>query len=1163
MWKYGVILLCLSGYCLAGPVGLKKNMPIGLHQRANDAASSMESTMAESESTSTAAASEPSSAEMMIMSSLTLPSNATSIRSEITDNFSCANKTYGYYADVDNDCQIFHVCLPVTYADGKENTFRWSFICPEETVFSQDSFTCMRPEDMTITCEDSLSYYELNRNFGMVESEGEKENNEKPAAEAAEEMNENQPEVMEPVVIKTEPVRPVEQVNKVMQKPMRRKPALAYATQKKPMRKVPQTQPEMNSIVSEQEIIDTSEPLKPSVQEEEIKPVVQKIISRRPVPVMSNSFKDKLQNSKIDTTNSLRSDLFNQKRKRPTMFNKKPADQPAVEQTEQPAEEPALEETQKKVTEQRFSPMESDMSNSNIASQVADSKIEGSQIQEVYLKPEETPEEEIAAQIPIQSEAEYPAQVLEAFEEIPAVIAEVMESTQAEEDKPEQQISAAEDMPKNEDSISSDVDSETSQDSAMAQATIAMEEELQSAEETQHGQETLKLNEEVPETQNAEEDHIHEDNQTAKETPNAEEIPNSQEIQTAEEIMNAEEPKPAEEPNNGDAETQDINEAIEETQNVEEVQAAQEMPTVEETHHSEEEIQTADQNPKEEEQKNGEAQTVEETHMVESAPDMENTKLDEEAQIMDQAAEESEIVEETLTTEEIPKAEESQASEDMKTEEETEQKFAAEAIMENEASGEAMAIQNSETEPEEVKPIDDEFIKAEEISPMNEVYATDDKLSPEESQPDAEMEQTKSTDVEMAEQQPAMIPAGPAIFEENSEEAAAPAALQTLEEMEAEKPDQAPESMPATEEMSQQDPIVQQMFQEKNEEDDNKKQTIGGFKPVDPVMAAEAEQLIADFINTLRNNDFANEKPGMPIMEIAMNQEPEKSMESDDVAQPQIIETPVYAEEDKTVENEEDSMNNQEEKDTAQSMDIDKASENNEMGSLKSSEVSEEPQQSDTMPVQVPEMIMSHMPEHIYQIPVEVVASEAEEVMPDMHQQIQSEEQTNTIAEEMPIQSNEDEPHEMENPAVLMGGYKPLSIDDIVELVKERLDQKPQDELETPMQLEQVLNEAQPNVEEEASVSAGEAEQTAVAAESQEEIVMPIYHRLAEPTKVDAGVQTDIQDESSVAAEEEKDMVAAPSTNQEKSNRSYRSRSMLSAKLDPRKRRFLFRSDES
>lgn len=87
-----------------------------------------------------------------LVGTLTLPSNATSIRADITDSFSCANKTYGYYADVENDCQIFHVCLPVTYADGKENTFRWSFICPEETIFSQVS-------GAQFECELSLSSF--------------------------------------------------------------------------------------------------------------------------------------------------------------------------------------------------------------------------------------------------------------------------------------------------------------------------------------------------------------------------------------------------------------------------------------------------------------------------------------------------------------------------------------------------------------------------------------------------------------------------------------------------------------------------------------------------------------------------------------------------------------------------------------------------------------------------------------------------------------------------------------------------------------------------------------------------------------------------------------------------------------------------------------------
>ena len=27
--------------------------------------------------------------------------------------FSCEQRQYGYYADVDNDCRVFHICLPI------------------------------------------------------------------------------------------------------------------------------------------------------------------------------------------------------------------------------------------------------------------------------------------------------------------------------------------------------------------------------------------------------------------------------------------------------------------------------------------------------------------------------------------------------------------------------------------------------------------------------------------------------------------------------------------------------------------------------------------------------------------------------------------------------------------------------------------------------------------------------------------------------------------------------------------------------------------------------------------------------------------------------------------------------------------------------------------
>ena len=35
------------------------------------------------------------------------------LRSNLVTSFSCAGRPYGYYADVANDCQLFHVCYPI------------------------------------------------------------------------------------------------------------------------------------------------------------------------------------------------------------------------------------------------------------------------------------------------------------------------------------------------------------------------------------------------------------------------------------------------------------------------------------------------------------------------------------------------------------------------------------------------------------------------------------------------------------------------------------------------------------------------------------------------------------------------------------------------------------------------------------------------------------------------------------------------------------------------------------------------------------------------------------------------------------------------------------------------------------------------------------------
>ncbi|XP_063544355.1 uncharacterized protein LOC134752616 [Cydia strobilella] len=109
---------------------------------------------------------------------LNLPANATSIRENITDTFSCENRTYGYYADVDNECQVFHVCLPSQTPSGRSVTYRWSFICPNETVFNQEVLVCTRPRD-AIDCADSPYYYYLNMEIGKESNDTKSEANDK------------------------------------------------------------------------------------------------------------------------------------------------------------------------------------------------------------------------------------------------------------------------------------------------------------------------------------------------------------------------------------------------------------------------------------------------------------------------------------------------------------------------------------------------------------------------------------------------------------------------------------------------------------------------------------------------------------------------------------------------------------------------------------------------------------------------------------------------------------------------------------------------------------------------------------------------------------------------------------------------------------------------
>ncbi|KAL7638668.1 UNVERIFIED_CONTAM: hypothetical protein RMT77_011240 [Armadillidium vulgare] len=88
---------------------------------------------------------------------------------EPTQAFTCENRPYGYYADTANDCKVFHICLPLEDGEGQVlEVHQFSFFCGNQTVFSQESLTCVHPED-SLPCTEAEAFYESsNAEFGVI-----------------------------------------------------------------------------------------------------------------------------------------------------------------------------------------------------------------------------------------------------------------------------------------------------------------------------------------------------------------------------------------------------------------------------------------------------------------------------------------------------------------------------------------------------------------------------------------------------------------------------------------------------------------------------------------------------------------------------------------------------------------------------------------------------------------------------------------------------------------------------------------------------------------------------------------------------------------------------------------------------------------------------------
>ncbi|KAK7073963.1 hypothetical protein SK128_013278 [Halocaridina rubra] len=88
---------------------------------------------------------------------------------EPSQTFSCEGRPYGYYADVANDCQVFHVCLPLADEIGAViETAHFSFICGNQTFFNQETLTCSHAEE-ALPCTEAEGLYERsNADFGRI-----------------------------------------------------------------------------------------------------------------------------------------------------------------------------------------------------------------------------------------------------------------------------------------------------------------------------------------------------------------------------------------------------------------------------------------------------------------------------------------------------------------------------------------------------------------------------------------------------------------------------------------------------------------------------------------------------------------------------------------------------------------------------------------------------------------------------------------------------------------------------------------------------------------------------------------------------------------------------------------------------------------------------------
>jgi len=77
-------------------------------------------------------------------------------------SFQCDGKIEGYYADPESDCQAFHICAN----DGNDGLLKYSFLCPNGTLFNQQYFIC--DWWFNVDCAQAEGFYSLNADIAAA-----------------------------------------------------------------------------------------------------------------------------------------------------------------------------------------------------------------------------------------------------------------------------------------------------------------------------------------------------------------------------------------------------------------------------------------------------------------------------------------------------------------------------------------------------------------------------------------------------------------------------------------------------------------------------------------------------------------------------------------------------------------------------------------------------------------------------------------------------------------------------------------------------------------------------------------------------------------------------------------------------------------------------------